>query len=72
MGDALCLVAHTWTNREGAEYIRIISARKATKLYRKIYEEDAYALDSHISVKGSSYVLETKLRDQSPGKHKRA
>ena len=42
-GDVvLLLVAHTWNEAEsGEEHIRIISARRATKLERKIYEEGA-------------------------------
>jgi uncharacterized DUF497 family protein len=37
----LLRVAHTWREAEhGAEHIRIISARRATKLERKIYEQD--------------------------------
>ncbi len=36
---ALLLVAHTWRETEsGQEHIRIISARRATRLERKIYE----------------------------------
>jgi len=39
-GIALLLVAHTWHEAvSGSEYIRIISARRATKLERKIYEQ---------------------------------
>ena len=38
-GVVLLLVAHTWGETEnGQEHIRIISARRATKLERKIYE----------------------------------
>nr|MDQ2736681.1 BrnT family toxin [Pseudomonadota bacterium] len=39
-GVVVLLVAHTWgdTERDG-EHIRIISARGATKLERKIYEQ---------------------------------
>ena len=38
---ALLLVAHTWEDTEGdGEHIRIISARRATKLERKVYEQD--------------------------------
>lgn len=39
-GVVLLLVAHTWrdTETEG-EHIRIISARRATKLERKVYEQ---------------------------------
>jgi uncharacterized protein len=35
----LLLVAHTWFDDDGAEHIRIVSARRATKLERKIYEQ---------------------------------
>lgn len=39
-GSTLLLVAHTWsTDRDDAESIRIISARRASKLERKIYEQ---------------------------------
>lgn len=39
-GVVLLLVAHTWRGEPGGEeHIRIISARRATKLERKIYEE---------------------------------
>lgn len=39
-GDVFLLVAHTWqdTETEG-EHIRIVSARRATKLERKVYEQ---------------------------------
>ncbi len=41
-GVALLLVAHTWRETEdGEEHIRIISARRASKLERKIYEENS-------------------------------
>jgi hypothetical protein len=42
-GDVvLLLVAHTWYEAEsGEEHIRIISARRATKQERKIYEQGA-------------------------------
>jgi uncharacterized DUF497 family protein len=42
VGDvALLLVAHTWEDTEsGGEHIRIISARRTTRLERKIYEQD--------------------------------
>ncbi|MDD5240961.1 MAG: BrnT family toxin [Sulfuricella sp.] len=41
-GVVLLLVAHTWRETaSGAEHIRIISARRATKLERKIYEQGA-------------------------------
>jgi hypothetical protein len=40
-GVVLLLVAHTWHEAEsGTEHIRIISARRATKLERKIYEQN--------------------------------
>ncbi len=36
----LLLVAHTWFNEDdGSEHIRIISARRATKIERKVYEQ---------------------------------
>lgn len=35
----LILVAHTWHDSDGEESIRIISARRATKQERKIYEQ---------------------------------
>ncbi len=39
-GVVLLLVAHTWYEEDtGEEHIRIISARRATKLERKIYEQ---------------------------------
>lgn len=39
-GVLLLLVAHTWNETEtGDEHIRIISARRATKIERKIYAE---------------------------------
>jgi uncharacterized protein len=38
-GVVLLLVAHTYREEGGEEYIRIISARKATPRERKIYEE---------------------------------
>ena len=42
VGDmVLVLVAHTWQHEAtGQEHIRIISARLATKLERKIYEQN--------------------------------
>jgi uncharacterized DUF497 family protein len=41
VGDVLLLlVAHAWhETRGGEEHVRIISARRATKLERKIYEQ---------------------------------
>ena len=39
-GVTLLLVAHVWQESfGGAEHIRIISARRASKLERKIYEQ---------------------------------
>ncbi len=39
-GVAVLLVAHTWLEADsGIEHIRIISARRATKLERKVYEQ---------------------------------
>ena len=38
-GVVLLLVAHTYTEADGAETIRIISARKADKAERRIYAE---------------------------------
>ena len=39
-GVALLLVAHTWRETHvGEEHIRIISARRATKTERKVYEQ---------------------------------
>jgi uncharacterized protein len=39
-GVVLLLVAHTWHEADsGEEHIRIISARRTTKLERKIYEQ---------------------------------
>lgn len=39
-GIVLLLVAHTHTEADGEETIRIISARKADKAERRIYAED--------------------------------
>ena len=36
----LLLVAHTYTEQEGVEIVRIISARKAKRKERQKYEED--------------------------------
>jgi uncharacterized protein len=38
-GFALLLVAHTWTDADGTEVVRIISARRAEKHERKRYEQ---------------------------------
>lgn len=41
-GVVLLLVAHTWREADsGEEHIRIISARRATRLERKIHEQGA-------------------------------
>lgn len=42
VGDVVLLVvAHTWEDTEcDGEHIRIISARRATKVERKVYEQD--------------------------------
>ncbi|WP_339057967.1 BrnT family toxin [Candidatus Regiella endosymbiont of Tuberolachnus salignus] len=37
---ALLLVAHTW-NDDGEEHIRIISARRASKTERRVYEQNS-------------------------------
>jgi hypothetical protein len=36
----LLLVAHTYAEQEGVEFVRIISARKATRKERQKYEKD--------------------------------
>lgn len=33
-------VSHTWLDGEEMEQVRIISARRATKIERKVYEQD--------------------------------
>lgn len=38
-GVMLLLVAHSWTDHDGEETIRIISARKADKSERRVYEQ---------------------------------
>jgi uncharacterized DUF497 family protein len=39
-GSVVLLVAHTWFDEEdGSEHIRIVSARRATKIERKTYEQ---------------------------------
>ena len=39
-GSVVLLVAHTWFDEEdGTEHIRIVSARRATKVERKTYEQ---------------------------------
>ena len=41
-GVVLLLVAHTWYEADsGIEHIRIISARRTSKMERKIYEQGA-------------------------------
>jgi uncharacterized protein len=39
VGMVIVLVAHTFREKDDEEYVRIISARKATPRERKIYEE---------------------------------
>ena len=40
-GVVLLLVAHTWVeSKSGIENIRIISARRATRIERKVYEQN--------------------------------
>lgn len=41
-GLLVLIVAHTYMEHDGEETIRIISARKATRLERKRYEEKNY------------------------------
>lgn len=41
-GVVVLLVAHTVTENDGEETIRIISARKADKNERRIYEQSAW------------------------------
>jgi hypothetical protein len=36
----LLIVAHTWRDDDGNESIRIISARRATRIEREAYEQD--------------------------------
>ena len=42
-GIAVILVAHTWHDDDGEEYIRIISARPADKREKKRYEQNRYS-----------------------------
>jgi len=37
--QVVLLIAHTWLDAPDAEHIRIISARRATKSEREIYEQ---------------------------------
>ena len=41
-GVILLIVAHTWTDDDGDEVIRLISARKATRNERQAYAESQY------------------------------
>ena len=39
-GSVVLLVAHTWLDEDdGTEHIRIVSARRATRIERKTYEQ---------------------------------
>jgi hypothetical protein len=38
--SVILIVAHTWVDSDGSEIIRIISARRATKSERTIYEDN--------------------------------
>ena len=39
----LLLVAHTWVDEDdGTEHIRVVSARRATKIERKVYEQSTW------------------------------
>ena len=42
-GITVILVAHTWHDKDGEEYIRIISARPADKKEKKHYEQNRYS-----------------------------
>lgn len=42
LNSVILLVAHTWYDINGIEYIRIISARPATKQEKKQYEQYRY------------------------------
>ena len=42
-GIAVILVAHTWHDDDGEEYIRIISARPADKKEKRRYEQNRYS-----------------------------
>ena len=39
-GIALIMVAHTYRDDEGGEVIRIVSARRATRVERRFYEHE--------------------------------
>jgi len=39
LSEIILVVVHTFTDDDGIELVRIISARKATKLERRIYED---------------------------------
>ncbi len=39
LGKAVLVVVHTFKDADGTEFVRIISARKATKRERQIYHE---------------------------------
>ncbi|MBT5935507.1 BrnT family toxin [Sulfurimonas sp.] len=39
LNETLLLVVHTFRNDDGTEFVRIISARKATKIEKQIYQK---------------------------------
>ncbi len=41
-GKIVVTVVHTFRTKEGVEYVRIISARKATKSEQKVYDRRAH------------------------------
>ncbi len=41
-GMLVVMVAHTWFDADGDEYVRVISARRATRQEREDYEQDRF------------------------------
>ena len=39
LNETLLLVVHTFRDTDGVEFVRIISARKATKLEKQVYQK---------------------------------
>ena len=39
LNEVLLVVVHTFRTKDGVEYVRIISARKATKKEKKVYDK---------------------------------